>query len=64
MCKSLASLCCGYPGAAPVHYVQDANLNLPNPYLRSTTVLLDTCTSSLTIDLCHVSVALCTHLRQ
>ena len=30
-----------YNGAAPIPYVQDAILNLPNSYLRHTTVLLD-----------------------
>ena len=39
--KHFASLCCGYLGAAPIPYVQDTILNLPNPYIRSTTVLLD-----------------------
>ena len=38
--KSFASLCCVYFGAAPIPYVQDAILNLLDPYLRSTTVLL------------------------
>ena len=38
---SLASLCCGYLGAPPIPYIHDAMLNLPNLYLRSTTVLLD-----------------------
>ena len=33
--------CCGYLGATPIPYVRHAILNLPNPYLRSTTVLLD-----------------------
>ena len=32
---------CGYLGAALILYVQDTILNLPNPYLRSTSVLLD-----------------------
>ena len=36
--NSFASLCCGYLGAAPIPYVQDNILNLPNPYLRSTTI--------------------------
>ena len=40
--KSYASLGCDYLGAAPIPYVQEAILNLPNPYLRSTIVLLDT----------------------
>ena len=37
MHKSSASLCCVYLWAAPI---QDTILNLPNPYLRSTSVLL------------------------
>ena len=41
ICKSFRSLYCGYVGAAPIPYVLDAILNLPNSYLRSTTVLLD-----------------------
>ena len=43
ICKSFGSLCCGYMylGAAPVPYVQDAILYLPNFCLRSATVLLD-----------------------
>ena len=40
--KSFASLCCGYLGDAPSPYVQDIILNLPNPYFRSSTILLDT----------------------
>ena len=40
--KSFASLCCGFLEAVPRRYVQDAILNLPNPYLRSTTMLLGT----------------------
>ena len=39
--NSFASLYCGYLGAAPIPYVQDTVLNLHNPYLRRTTVLLD-----------------------
>ena len=39
--KIFASLCRGYLVAAPLPYIQDAILNLPNPYFRSTTVLLD-----------------------
>ena len=35
-----ASLCCVYLGASPILQVQDAILNVPNPYLRSTTALL------------------------
>ena len=42
MCKSFASLCCVYLGATTIPNVQDAILNLPTPYVRSTTVLLDT----------------------
>ena len=38
---SFASFSCGYLEAAFRTYVQDTILNLPNPYLRSTTVLLD-----------------------
>ena len=34
-------LCFDFHGAAPILYVQAAILNLPHPYLRSTTVLLD-----------------------
>ena len=30
-----------YLGAAPIPYVQDNIFNLPNPYIRSTTILLD-----------------------
>ena len=36
-----------YLGAAPIPYVQDVNLNLPNSYLKITTVLLD---KSLTLN--------------
>ena len=43
-CKSFVSLCCGYLGADLVPYVQDAIFNLPNPYLRSITILLDRAT--------------------
>ena len=39
--KSFASLCSVYFGAAPIPKVQDAILNLPNPYLRGTTEPLD-----------------------
>ena len=39
ICKSFASLCCVYLGAAPICYVQDAILK--PVYLGSTTVLLD-----------------------
>ena len=39
--KSFVLLYCCYLGAAAITYVQDAILNLPNPYLRSTTILLD-----------------------
>ena len=35
---------CGYLGAAPIPYVQGVILNMTHPYLRSTAVLLDTCT--------------------
>ena len=41
MCKHFALLCCHYCGAAPIPYVQDAILNLPDPYIGSTTVLPD-----------------------
>ena len=34
-------LCCGCQEPAPIPYVQVTILNLPHPYLRSTTVLLD-----------------------
>ena len=40
--KSIILYCCGYLGAAPIPYVQDAIFNLPNPYVRSTTVLHNT----------------------
>ena len=39
--SKFASLRCGYLGSAPIPYVQDTILNLPNSYLRSTTVILD-----------------------
>ena len=32
----------GFHGAAPIHYVQAAILNILPPHLRSTTILLDT----------------------
>ena len=37
-----AFLCFVFHGAAPIPYVQMAILNLTHPYLRSTTILLDT----------------------
>ena len=39
--KNFASLWCSYLGASFIPYVQDAILNPPNPYIRSTTVFLD-----------------------
>ena len=44
-CNCFASLCSDYIEAAPIPYVQAAKLNLPHPYLRSTTMLLDICGS-------------------
>ena len=41
-CNCFISLSCDYPGAAPITIAQAAILNLSHPYLRSTTVLLDT----------------------
>ena len=42
ICKSFGSVCYGYLKTAPIPYEEDAILNLPNPYLRSSTVLFDT----------------------
>ena len=39
--KGFASLCCGFPGVAPIPYVQDSTLNVTIPNIRSTTVLFD-----------------------
>ena len=39
--KLFAFVCFVFHGAAPIHYVQMVILNLPYPYLRTTTVLLD-----------------------
>ena len=39
--KLCAFVCFVFHGAAPILYVWVAILNLPHPYLRSTTVLLD-----------------------
>ena len=39
--KTFASLCCGYLGAALIPYVHIAIFDLPNPYLRNITLLLD-----------------------
>ena len=36
--KSFASFCSDFLEAAPKPYVQDTILNLPNPYLRSTSI--------------------------
>ena len=36
-----ASLRCDYLGAAPITYAEGAILNLPHPYIRSITILLD-----------------------
>ena len=41
VCKLFALLCFVFLWAAPIPYVQAAILNLPDPQLRSTTVLLD-----------------------
>ena len=40
--KHFVFVCFVFHGATPIPYVQLAILNLPNPYFRSTTVLLDT----------------------
>ena len=39
--KCFESLCCGHLGAAYIPYVQNAILNLSDPYLRTTTTLLN-----------------------
>ena len=41
VCKFFALLCFVFHEAAPIPYGQAAILNLPHPYLGSTTVLLD-----------------------
>ena len=39
VCKSFALLCCVYLRATPIPSVQDAILNLPNPYFMSCEML-------------------------
>ena len=41
VCKQFASFYCGYHEAAPEPYVQNATLNLPNPYMWSIAIILD-----------------------
>ena len=41
VCKLFSLLCFVFLGVAPIPYVQTAILNLSNPYLRSSTILLN-----------------------